>query len=121
MTVSNNDAQTDLPSVIMQGGATATTAHMDLLTGSTGTVYTTSVNNGHSGTIYLKFWDSKSVTVGTTDPIFVFRATASKVHTISSKTGITISNGLSVGVSDAGGTAAGSAVGANAQWVVFGS
>ena len=124
MAVASNSTQSDLPSIIMQGGHTATTAYMDLLTAGTGTVYTMSINNSaNSDPTHFKLWDARAVTVGTTEPAFVFRCTASKIHTISSKTGMTFSTGLSVGITDetGGGKTAGSATGSNVQWVVFGS
>ena len=120
MALSSNKENADFPSLIAQSDAT-TAADANLLTGDSGRVYSISVVNADTTFAFLKFYDDKQPTIGTTGPIFQFRATSATTHHITSKTGIKISTALAVNLSNTAGTAAGSNPGATCTYTIFGS
>ena len=120
MALSSNKENSDFPSLVTQSNAT-TTADGNILTGDSGRVYAISVTNAVSGLTYIKFYDDKQPTVGTTAPIFQFQCTASTTHVITSKTGLKIGTALAICMSNAAGTAAGSSPGSTCEYTIFGS
>lgn len=63
-----------------------------------GTVYNIEIDNTGAGTptvVYFKIWDSKSPTLGTDYPDYVFMIPANVKRNISTIDGLTIENGLS--------------------------
>ena len=120
MALTSNKAHTDFPSITFQTDST-TVADGDVLTASSGRVYTLKVVNGVGGASYIKMYDDKSPTVGTTDPVFVFRCDNNITHTITSKTGIKFSTACSLNMSNTGGTAAGSNPASTCSYYLFGS
>jgi len=121
MALSSNKENSDFPSLVTQSNST-TAADGNLLTGDSGRVYALSVKNAvGGGVIFIKFYDDKQPTVGTTAPIFQFQCTASTTHVITSKTGLKIGTALAICMSDAGGTAAGSNPSSTCEYTIFGS
>ena len=122
MALTTNEDQSDFPSVIRQTSATST-ADADLLTGTTGRVYTLFVENvtGSPANAFLKIYDAKAPTVGTTDPIGVFRVRASINQIITFATGIKIETALSTACVQRGGTAGTSNPATTVATTIFGS
>mgnify|MGYP003112448366 CR=1 FL=1 len=79
----------------------------NILNSTTGRVYAITLSCS-SGTAYLKGYDAKSFTAGTTDPVLVFKYTGATPTTIVSKAGIPFNTALSIGGSNTGGRTAGS-------------
>tara|TARA_R110002020_G_scaffold60334_2_gene163608 strand:- start:36 stop:401 length:366 start_codon:yes stop_codon:yes gene_type:complete len=112
MAISSNSSMSDFPSFIRQ--TTATTApDKNVLTGTTGTVFSIHVDgtSGGGSTNFFKLYDAGDVTHGTTLPIFCVPCTNGNRVRIYSKQGITISTALGVAASTGGGTAGGSVSG----------
>lgn len=120
MALSSNKENADFPSLVTQTDS-GTTADNNVLNGDSGRVYALSVKNAVSGLTFIKFYDDKQPTVGTTAPIFQFQCTASTTHFITSKSGLKISTGLSICMSNTAGTAAGSSPGSTCEYTIFGS
>ena len=128
MTIKMNDSQSDFNSLIKMSdigdgaGSANTTPDIDLLTGTTGTVYTIFIDNtSGSGRNYLKLYDALDVTHGTTTPIFCGCAPASTRIIVYMKQGIPIGTALSVAASDTAGTgASGSNPAGTMNYVIFG-
>ena len=122
MALTTNEDQNDFPSLIRQSSATAT-ADTDVLSGTTGRVYAIYLENvtGSPANEYFKMYDAKAPTVGTTDPIAVFRVRASVNQIITSKTGIKISTALSTACVTTGGTAGTSNPSTTVKSTVIGS
>ena len=122
MALTTNEDQNDFPSMIRQTSATSV-ADTDVLTGTTGRVYTMFIENvtGSPANAYFKIYDAKAPTVGTTDPIAVFRVRASVNQVITSKNGIMINTALSTACVQSGGTAGTSNPATTVATTVFGS
>lgn len=107
--------------MIIEDGTTSASANVDLLTPGTGRVYAAKCDNSTGGgsVAYFKIYDAKAVSVGTTEPIFVFRCTAVTTHWVSSKQGIKISTALTTAISDEGGKSASSGF-ATFKYTIFG-
>jgi hypothetical protein len=120
MALTSNKENSDFPSMVFQTDVD-TGMNGDVLTASSGRVYSIKFVNGHGGATYLKMYDDKAPVAGTTDPILVFRADNSTTHFIVSKTGIKFSTACSINASNAGGTSAGSDPGSTCSYNLFGS
>ena len=76
------------------------------VTGTTGKLYFIHIDNtANSNSLYVKFWDALSVTVGTTVPDYVFRVNPSSVKQYLFTAGLNFTVGMSYAVVDSGGTA----------------
>ena len=106
MALTTNENQSDFPSLIRQSDCNAT-PDTDVLTGTTGRIYAILLENvtGSPANEFFKIYDAKAPTVGTTDPIAVFRVRPSVNQLITSKTGIKINTALSTACVTTGGTA----------------
>jgi hypothetical protein len=93
MSTTSNKAHTDFPTLISDTSLTAT-LETKQLTGDTGRVYSIHIVNGHSGDIFFAIYDSNNPTAGAAQNC-LFRCDQSVNMTITSKTGIPISTGLS--------------------------
>ena len=122
MALTTNEDQSDFPSLIRQTSAT-NAADTDVLTGTTGRVYALYLENttGSPSNAYFKLYDAKAPTVGTTDPIAVFRVRALVNQVITFKTGIKIGTALSTACVQSGGTAGTSNPATTVAATVFGS
>ena len=105
MSVTSNKHLSDMPSIIIESGSTAVGTDVDIMTTGTGRLYSMKLDNSTGGgsVCYFKVYDAKSVTLGTTEPNFIFRCTSATIHTVSSKQGLKIDTGLTVALSDEGG------------------
>lgn len=122
MALSSNDSQADFDSVVVQTSAT-TTADNNILTDVTGTVYNIVLDNSSgSGTAYIKLYDAKEATHGTTLPALVATVAASTITTIHTSTGVAFGTALSVAASNTGGTGSGGAnPGGTFKYTIYGS
>ena len=75
---------------------------------TTGNIYTFSFTKGGTGGVaYVKFYDSATVTHGTTDPVVIVReSAANNGFIVVSKLGIPFSTGVCIAASSAAGTGA---------------
>tara|TARA_R100000152_G_C6704701_1_gene133497 strand:- start:423 stop:773 length:351 start_codon:yes stop_codon:yes gene_type:complete len=116
MSTTSNKAHADFPTLISD--TTLTSAlETKQLTGDTGRVYSIHVENGHSGDIFFAIYDSDNPTAGSAQTC-LFRCDQSVNVTITSKTGIPISTGLSY---NAGDSAAGGGTVNSSKAYIFGS
>ena len=122
MALSSNNCQTDFNSVIVQTSAT-TTADNNILTDTTGSVYTIVLDNSSgSGIAYLKLYDTKEATHGTTEPVLVTQVAASTVTTVQCASGFAFATALSTAASTSGGTGSGGASPSGTfKYTIFGS
>ena len=77
-----------------------------VLKSTTGNIYSiTFVKGGTSGDAYIKFYDSSTVTHGTTNPVIVIKEiAANNGFTVVSKLGIPFSTGVCMAASNTAGT-----------------
>ena len=122
MAVAYNKSQSDFTSIAMQTSGTSA-ADTDLLTGTTGSVYTIAINNTANGSEeeHLKLYDSKAPTVGTTDPVMIIRAYRAKTLIMTSKQGVAFGTALSAAMVTTGGTAGTTNPDSAAEYAIFGS
>ena len=122
MAVAYNKSQSDFTSLAMQTAGIAT-ADTNLLTGTTGSVYTVGINNTANGAQeeHMKFYDSKGPTVGTTDPVMIIRAYRGLTLIMTSKQGVAFGTSLSVAMVQEAGTAGTTAPSNSAEYAIFGS
>jgi len=74
--------------------------------GSLGTLFMIAADNPVAAIEWVKIYDAKTATVGTTDPDLTFPIAASSKKTIFCPSGVALENGLTFAcVSDGGGTA----------------
>ena len=85
-----------------------TSGRSSLLKSTTGNIYSiTFVKGGDTGDAYIKFYDSSTVTHGTTNPVIVIREqAANNGFTVVSRLGIPFSTGVCMAASSAAGTGA---------------
>ena len=83
-----------------------TSGRSSLLKSTTGNIYSiTFVKGGDTGDAYIKFYDSSTVTHGTTNPVIVIREqAANNGFTVVSKLGIPFSTGVCMAASNTAGT-----------------
>ena len=122
MALTSNNCHSDIDSVIVQTSA-STTADNNLLTDTTGSVYTIMLDNrSGSSANYIKLYDAKTATHGTTDPVFCAEVAASGICTIVCASGISFSTALSAAASNTAGTASGGAApGGTFKYTIYGS
>ena len=122
MALTSNNCHSDMDSIIIQTSA-GTTADANLLTDTTGSVYTIVLDNrSGSSANYIKLYDAKSATHGTTDPVFCAEVAASGICTIVCASGIVLGTALSVAASAAAGTGSGGAgPGGTFKYTIYGS
>ena len=82
-----------------------------ILKSTTGNIYSiTFVKSGTLGDAYIKFYDSSTVTHGTTDPVIVIKEiAANNGFSVVSKLGIPFSTGVCMAASNTAGTGHGGA------------
>tara|TARA_Y100001963_G_scaffold150201_1_gene230954 strand:+ start:649 stop:1017 length:369 start_codon:yes stop_codon:yes gene_type:complete len=121
MSIKSNEHQSDMPSMIIEDGTTANGPNIDLLTPTTGRAYSMRLDNATAGSsaVYFKIYDAKDVTLGTTEPSFVFRCTAGGIHYINSSQGLKIETGLTTAISASGGKTSGT-YSHSFKYVIFG-
>lgn len=69
------------------------------------TLYIVEVDNtANSAASFIKFWDAAAPTVGTTDPMEMYKITASKLETWIIPRGLVFGTGMSVAALTTGGT-----------------
>ena len=90
MSTLSNKLHTIAPTLIYDTTLTAD-LQTDQLTGDTGRIYSITVTNGHSADIYFAIYDNANPTAGASQTC-MFRLDHTVNHTITSKTGIPISN-----------------------------
>ena len=97
MAVTSNKVHSDFSSYIYQSDSTSTCDN-DILTNGTGRVYMIKYDNSHgsSGSGYLKLYDAKQATHGTTTPVMIVYMKAITATTITMRQGLSISTGLCV-------------------------
>tara|TARA_X000001388_G_scaffold36596_1_gene25894 strand:- start:510 stop:875 length:366 start_codon:yes stop_codon:yes gene_type:complete len=101
-----------LVGVVANAGATHAiqtdaTSTVDVLKAGSGTLYKVEINNTtNSSPVYVKLWLSTgSITVGTTDPHYVFKCPASVTRSYSCPKGAAFATGLKAACVTTGGTA----------------
>jgi len=123
MAVVYNKSHADFTTLAHQGDATVT-VDGNLLTGTSGSIYTVAVNNSaNSASSFLKFYDSKAPTGASDDPIMIIRAwsAGSRYLVMSSKQGVAFSTACSILTSTAGGTGASGSPTSDLEYTIFGS
>ena len=90
MSTLSNKLHSIAPTLIIDTTLTET-LQTDQLTGGTGRIYSITVTNGHSSDIYFSIYDNADPTAGVFQTC-MFRLDHTVNHTITSKTGIPISN-----------------------------
>ena len=94
---------TDFDTLLVASNETAhSTVHVDLLEDGSGTVHSIAfVNTGGSADpVYLKLFDSQSVTLGTSDPIFSYKMMNAEFTHIHCRTGISFSTACTLNVNE---------------------
>ncbi len=99
-----------LGSVLVVQTASTASADLDVTGGSNLTLNVMEVYNATSATVYVKLYDSAQVTVGTTDPTFIFPVSAGSTRTLNclggeSGSGFLFANAISLATTTTGGTA----------------
>ena len=116
MSTSSNKGHTDFPTIIQDTTFTADLMTKQL-TGDTGRVYTIHIVNGQGADLFVALYDSDAPVAGAAQAC-LFRFDNGVNMTISSKTGIPISTGLSYNV---GTSAAGTGTVNSSKAYIFGS
>ena len=91
-----------------------TNAAVTSVTGTSGSIYHIEIVNGNSHNVYVKFFNSADVTVGTTIPYAIFRARATETYIVEIPEGLNFSTAISMVCTQTSGvpgtTAPGSAI-----------
>tara|TARA_R100000278_G_scaffold109606_1_gene86658 strand:- start:345 stop:713 length:369 start_codon:yes stop_codon:yes gene_type:complete len=109
MGLKTNEQNSEFSAMATQTGA-STVADRDIFASGPGTIRTIFAKNTNGSTLhYLKVYDSKEPTVGTTEPEFILELGTSITTTVYCNPGIVCATGVSV----TAGTGAGHTAGSN--------
>jgi len=98
-----NKSHTDFPTYVRDNEASKTGIE-DVITGSSGSIYTIYIDNsGNAADSFLKLYNSKDPTIGTTIPEMIVEVQQQRL-VITSKQGIAFDTACSAAVLTAGGT-----------------
>jgi hypothetical protein len=116
----NNKSHTDFPTYVRDNDA-ENTGIEDVITGSSGSIYTIYIDNSlNSADSFLKLYNSKDPTIGTTIPEMIVEVQQQRL-VITSKQGIAFDTACSAAVVTTGGTAGTSSPSQQVSLAIIGS
>ena len=117
-----NKSHTDFPTYVRDNDA-ENTGIEDVITGSSGSIYTIYIDNSDNGSQenFLKLYNTKDPTVGTTVPDVIIRAYRATTLIVTSKQGVAFSTACSAAVVTDDGTSGTTAPGSAVHLAIIGS